>query len=148
MHRRLIIAVLAASAALAGCSSIPDDPGPPPSAFEDPGVPTESPFGSPSPTPSQAGVPVTGCPTRAQVLTALTAAGAVEPDAPGLGLPDRPVCSGDWAGATVTAPDADPLGVLLERRKGRVYVLVAGTAVCEDPDAAGAPPAVRTALGC
>jgi hypothetical protein len=111
-------------------------------------VPVESPFGSPSPTPSQAGVPVTACPTRAQVVTALQAAGAVEPGAPGLELPDRPVCAGDWVGATVTAPDADPLGVVLERRNGRLYVVVAGTAVCEDPDAAEAPARVRAAIGC
>jgi hypothetical protein len=51
-------------------------------------------------------------------------------------------------GATVTAPDADPLGVVLERRNGRLYVVVAGTAVCEDPDAAEAPARVRAAIGC
>ncbi|HEY0357469.1 MAG TPA: hypothetical protein VGD11_02750 [Mycobacteriales bacterium] len=144
MGRRRIITALAVAAALAGCSSVPDDPGPSPADFADDPVPSLS----PEPTPSQTGVPVTGCPTGAQVLDALAGAGAVDPAATGLAVPRRPTCAGDWSAATVTGPEADPLEVVLRTRNGRLYVVTAGSALCADPDVADAPPAVRAAAGC
>jgi hypothetical protein len=139
-----MITVLAVAAALAGCSSVPDDPGPSPADFADDPVPSRS----PEPTPSQSGVPVTGCPTAAQVLDALAGAGAVDPAATGLTVSGRPTCAKDWSAATVAGPDADPLEVVLRTRNGRLYVVTAGSGLCGDPDVADAPAAVRTAAGC
>jgi hypothetical protein len=138
------LAAVAAATALAGCSSVPDDPGPAPADFADDPVPSVS----PEPTPSQSGVPVTGCPTRGQVLDALAGAGAVDPAATGLSVPTRPTCAGDWSAATVTVPAADPLEVVLRARNGRLYVVTAGSGLCADPDVIGAPAAVRAAAGC
>jgi hypothetical protein len=138
------LAVVTAAAALAGCSTLPDDPGPSPADFADDPVPSRS----PEPTPSQSGVPVGGCPTPAQVLSALAGAGAVDPAATGLSLSRRPTCAGAWSAATVTVPDADPLEVVLRTRNGRLYVVTAGSGLCGDPDVAVAPEPVRAAAGC
>jgi hypothetical protein len=145
-HPRRIttLAVVCAAVALAGCSSLPDDRGPSPADFADEPTPSIS----PSPTPSQSGVPVTGCPTGAQVLAALAGAGAVDAAAPGLSVERRPTCAGDWSAATVAVPDADPLEVILRSRGGRLYVVTAGSGLCGDPDVADAPATVRTAAGC
>jgi hypothetical protein len=140
----MITGLVAAAAVLAGCSSVRDDPGPSPADFADDPVPSTS----PEPTPSQSGVPVAGCPTRAQVLAALAGAGAVDPAATGLSVPRRPTCASDWSAATVTVPDADPLEVVLRTRSGRLYVVTAGSGLCADPDVAAAPATVRAAAGC
>ncbi|MCW2612750.1 MAG: hypothetical protein QOC93_461 [Actinomycetota bacterium] len=145
-HRGITAALVAvtATAALAACSSLPDDPGPSPADFAEEPIPSVS----PSPTPSQSGVPVTGCPTNAQVLTTLAGAGAVDPAASGLALSRPPTCAGGWTAATVAGPDADPLPVVLRTRNGRLYVVTAGSGLCADPDVAPAPAPVRAAVGC
>jgi hypothetical protein len=138
------VAVVTAAVALGGCSSVPADPGPTPADLIDPPVPSIS----PSPTPSQSGVPVAGCPTGAQVLAVLAGAGAVDPAASGLSVERPPTCAGDWSAATVAVPDADPLEVILRSRGGRLYVVTAGSGLCGDPDVADAPATVRAAAGC
>jgi hypothetical protein len=124
---------------------LPHDPGPTASDFVDEVEPT---FVSLSPTPSQAGVPVSGCPTPAEVLTALNAAGAVDPGRSGIAVDGPPTCASGWTAATVTAPDVDPLSAVLQTRKGRLYVVVAGSALCQDSDLDDAPPPIRAAVGC
>jgi hypothetical protein len=146
MFRRGIAAAVIVAAALTGCSRLPDDPGPTPADLAEDPVPTDPPI-SVSPPPQQAGVPVDGCPTKAQVLTALTEASAIPADHRGLTVP-RPTCAGDWAGVTVTASGGDPMGAVLQRLGGRLFVTVAGSTVCADPAAANAPATVRTAAGC
>jgi hypothetical protein len=138
------LASAAAATALAGCSSLPDDPGPSPADFAEEPPPSLA----PSPTPSQSGVPVSGCPTGEQVLTALAGAGVVDPAAHGLTVAARPTCANGWSAATVTGPDADALEVILRNRSGRLYVVTAGSGLCGDPDVAGAPVSVRAAAGC
>jgi hypothetical protein len=140
-----VLVVALAAAALAGCGrGIPDDPGPGPEAFRE----TEPPPLSFSPPPPQSGAPVDGCPTAAQVLDALAGAGTIEAGAPGLSVAGRPTCAGDWTAARVAGPKTEPLDAVLQTRKGRLYVVVAGSVVCGDPAAAGAPARVRAALGC
>jgi hypothetical protein len=143
-----ITAVLSAACvalALGACSSLPDDPGPTASDFVDEVEPTAV---SVSPTPPQAGVPVSGCPTATEVLTALDAAGAVDPERPGIAVDGPPTCVSGWTAATVTARDGDPLSAVLQTRNGRLYVVVAGSALCDDPDLGDAPPRIRAAVGC
>jgi hypothetical protein len=141
-----IAVVVLCTAALAGCSPGIDDSEPTPEEFL-----AEEPYAEPpavtlAPTPDQAGIPVVGCPTAGDVKDALTDAGTLER---GSGMDvDRPTCAGDWSAATITAADVDPLRVVLQTRGGRLYVVVAGTGVCDDPAVAGAPAQVRAAAGC
>jgi hypothetical protein len=137
-------AVLAVT--LVGCSRLPDDPGPGPEDFAEEEIPEPSPV-SLSPTPPQEGVGVSGCPGSSDVLAALIGAGTVE-SAAGLATDGAPTCAGDWSAAIVTATDADPIHVVLQTRGGRLYVVVAGSAVCGDPDISTAPAAILTAAGC
>ena len=143
---RRIAALFALAATLAACSPGIDDSGPTPEEFAAAEPTTAPPDVSPSPTPSQAGVPVAGCPSRGAVQDALTAAGTLDR---GSGTTvAAPTCAGAWTATTVTAAGADPLRVVLRTRAGRMYVVVAGTGLCGDPAVAGAPARVLAAAGC
>jgi hypothetical protein len=144
-HRR-IIALLALAVALAACSPGIDDSEPAPEEFLAEESYTDPPAVALSPTPAQEGVPVAGCPSTGDVQDALTDAGTLERGA-GMTV-GPPTCAGDWSATTVTAGDADPLQVVLRSRDGRMYVVVAGTGVCDDPGVAAAPARVLAAAGC
>jgi hypothetical protein len=141
-----IIALAALAVTLTACSPGMDDSEPSPEDFlaEEPYL--EPPPVTLAPTPSQEGIPVAGCPSGGDVQDALTDAGTLERGA-GMSV-GPPTCAGDWTAATVTAGDADPLQVVLRTREGRMYVVVAGSGVCDDPEVAGAPARVLAAAGC
>jgi hypothetical protein len=107
------------------------------SAASSPSVPAGSPS---SPKPATG-----GCPSAAEIVTAMNAKGWT-----GFRVNGHVVCDGDWATAPVrqTAIATDPARAVFRRAGGRLRALTYGTdGLCDAPGMAPAPPKIKRALG-
>jgi hypothetical protein len=88
-----------------------------------------------------------GCPSPSTVMTLLaTRPGAALPSGAAVAL--GPVCDGDWAFASVGAPDLEDVGAVLRFSSARWQVLTYGSQPCAAASVRAAPPPVRAAAGC
>jgi hypothetical protein len=139
----------------AGCGS-DDDPDPDaqgkpsPDAVNTPSVepttvePSSTTGGGPS-FPPESGA---NCASGDQIIAVIKAEKVADP-ATQFTVGGAPVCEKDWVAATLTAPEGDPLQVVLRGSEGKYTLVSAGTFVCgDDKVRQGAPPRIKGVLGC
>jgi hypothetical protein len=162
------LAVLAATALLAGCGTVTNGlpqtntPATPLASLpastpaSTPVTATPAPTGALPPPPTAGGpsfteafaVPCNGYPTDAHVVALLRRTTRLLPARATATVTAGPMCAGTWQFTIVTVPDHDPLQVITEGPPDELRLVTAGTDTCTAEVRGSAPAGIRLLADC